>query len=60
MGIFGTLLGGVIADCLAKRLGYHGRPLNVTWFHEVPWFPSLVLLMAEILHQLVGSFSHYL
>ena len=33
MGIFGTLLGGVIADCLAKRLGYHGRPLNVTWFH---------------------------
>jgi len=28
VGVFGNLLGGVVADCLAKRLGYHGRPLN--------------------------------
>ena len=30
MGVFGNLLGGAIADCLAKRLGYHGRPLSAT------------------------------
>ena len=29
MGVFGNILGGAIADCLAKRLGYHGRPLSV-------------------------------
>ena len=28
MGVFGNLLGGVIADALARRLGYHGRPLS--------------------------------
>ncbi|CAE7519521.1 spns1 [Symbiodinium pilosum] len=28
VGVFGNLLGGVVADCLAARLGYHGRPLN--------------------------------
>eukprot|EP00931_Biecheleriopsis_adriatica_P088469 TRINITY_DN62781_c0_g1_i1.p1 TRINITY_DN62781_c0_g1~~TRINITY_DN62781_c0_g1_i1.p1 ORF type:complete len:609 (-),score=126.05 TRINITY_DN62781_c0_g1_i1:106-1686(-) len=28
MGIFGNLLGGIVADALARRLGYHGRPLS--------------------------------
>ncbi|CAJ1328562.1 unnamed protein product, partial [Effrenium voratum] len=28
VGVFGNLLGGVIADALARRLGYHGRPLS--------------------------------
>jgi len=28
MGIFGNLLGGMVADALAARLGYHGRPLS--------------------------------
>merc|ERR1712048_1396026 len=27
-GIFGNVLGGLVADALARRLGYHGRPLN--------------------------------
>ncbi|CAK9078725.1 Caltractin (20 kDa calcium-binding protein) (Centrin) [Durusdinium trenchii] len=28
VGVFGNLLGGFIADILAKRFGYHGRPLS--------------------------------
>jgi MFS family permease len=28
VGIFGNLLGGYVADALAARFGYHGRPLN--------------------------------
>ncbi|CAE7224399.1 spns1 [Symbiodinium sp. KB8] len=28
VGVFGNLIGGVVADCLAARLGYHGRPLS--------------------------------
>lgn len=28
MGIFGNLLGGLVADSLARRFGYHGRPLS--------------------------------
>jgi len=28
VGIFGNILGGLIADSLARRLGYHGRPLS--------------------------------
>eukprot|EP00931_Biecheleriopsis_adriatica_P056761 TRINITY_DN3365_c0_g1_i3.p1 TRINITY_DN3365_c0_g1~~TRINITY_DN3365_c0_g1_i3.p1 ORF type:complete len:500 (+),score=99.49 TRINITY_DN3365_c0_g1_i3:47-1546(+) len=28
MGIFGNILGGLVADALARRLGYHGRPLS--------------------------------
>merc|ERR1712232_951921 len=28
VGIFGNLLGGYVADALARRFGYHGRPLN--------------------------------
>jgi MFS family permease len=28
VGIFGNLLGGIVADALARRFGYHGRPLN--------------------------------
>eukprot|EP00913_Durusdinium_trenchii_P007923 g7432.t1 len=31
VGVFGNLLGGFIADILAKRFGYHGRPLSDTW-----------------------------
>jgi len=27
-GMFGNLLGGVVADALARRFGYHGRPLS--------------------------------
>eukprot|EP00435_Cladocopium_sp_Y103_P056665 s643_g19.t1 len=26
--VFGNLIGGAVADCLAKRFGYHGRPLS--------------------------------
>eukprot|EP00440_Ansanella_granifera_P051568 gb/GFBE01055907.1/.p1 GENE.gb/GFBE01055907.1/~~gb/GFBE01055907.1/.p1 ORF type:complete len:521 (+),score=106.98 gb/GFBE01055907.1/:1-1563(+) len=48
MGIFGNVIGGLIADCLARRLGYHGRPLSAQitvaigipliylWFYGVP------------------------
>jgi len=28
MATFGSLLGGLVADALAKRLGLHGRPLS--------------------------------
>merc|ERR1712048_323116 len=28
VGIFGNTLGGFVADALARRFGYHGRPLN--------------------------------
>merc|ERR1712232_108721 len=28
VGIFGNMLGGFVADALARRFGYHGRPLN--------------------------------
>jgi predicted MFS family arabinose efflux permease len=28
VGIAGNMLGGYVADALARRLGYHGRPLN--------------------------------
>merc|ERR1712151_177665 len=28
IGIFGNMLGGYVADSLAKRCGYHGRPLS--------------------------------
>ncbi|CAE8734065.1 unnamed protein product [Polarella glacialis] len=28
MGMFGNILGGLVADSLARRLGYHGRPLS--------------------------------
>jgi len=28
IGIFGNLLGGYVADALARRFGLHGRPLN--------------------------------
>ena len=28
MGTFGGLLGGVVADFLARRCGLHGRPLS--------------------------------
>jgi len=28
VGIFGNTLGGIVADALARRFGYHGRPLN--------------------------------
>jgi len=28
VGIFGNALGGYVADALARRYGYHGRPLN--------------------------------
>jgi len=28
VGIFGNMLGGIVADWLAHRFGYHGRPLN--------------------------------
>merc|ERR1719238_381877 len=28
IGIFGNLLGGFVADALARRFGLHGRPLN--------------------------------
>jgi len=28
VGIFGNALGGLVADALARRFGYHGRPLN--------------------------------
>jgi len=28
VGIVGNTLGGFVADALARRLGYHGRPLN--------------------------------
>eukprot|EP00438_Fugacium_kawagutii_P027870 Skav203268 [mRNA] locus=scaffold2987:93412:96144:+ [translate_table: standard] len=27
-GVFGNSIGGMIADCLARRFGYHGRPLS--------------------------------
>jgi MFS family permease len=27
-GVFGNLIGGLVADSLARRLGYHGRPLS--------------------------------
>jgi len=27
MATFGSILGGLVADALAKRLGLHGRPL---------------------------------
>jgi len=27
-GMFGNLLGGMVADALARRFGYHGRPLS--------------------------------
>eukprot|EP00933_Yihiella_yeosuensis_P059215 TRINITY_DN601_c0_g1_i4.p1 TRINITY_DN601_c0_g1~~TRINITY_DN601_c0_g1_i4.p1 ORF type:complete len:526 (+),score=108.53 TRINITY_DN601_c0_g1_i4:87-1664(+) len=27
-GVFGNLLGGLVADSLARRFGYHGRPLS--------------------------------
>eukprot|EP00929_Paragymnodinium_shiwhaense_P115864 TRINITY_DN85012_c0_g1_i1.p1 TRINITY_DN85012_c0_g1~~TRINITY_DN85012_c0_g1_i1.p1 ORF type:complete len:539 (+),score=112.71 TRINITY_DN85012_c0_g1_i1:62-1678(+) len=27
-GIFGSMIGGYVADSLAKRFGYHGRPLT--------------------------------
>jgi len=28
VGTFGNMLGGYVADALARRFGYHGRPLN--------------------------------
>jgi len=28
VGVFGNTLGGIVADALARRFGYHGRPLN--------------------------------
>merc|ERR1719215_1723143 len=28
VGIFGNTIGGYVADALARRYGYHGRPLN--------------------------------
>lgn len=43
VGVFGNLLGGFIADILAKRFGYHGRPLSDTWLQVLvitsrnPW-----------------------
>ena len=28
MGMFGNIIGGMVADALARRFGYHGRPLS--------------------------------
>eukprot|EP00434_Breviolum_minutum_P028452 symbB.v1.2.025170.t1/scaffold2430.1/size88086/5 len=67
MGIFGTLLGGVIADCLAKRLGYHGRPLNAQitvaigiplvylWFAGIP--PGSKAAVFGVYFAVIAGFS---
>ena len=41
---------------------FNQKPLLPTWLRKgsIPKDPNVILLMAEILHQLIGSLSHYL
>ena len=67
VGIFGNILGGVVADCLAKRLGYHGRPLSAQisvgigipliylWFMGLP--PGSEAATFGVYFAIIASFS---
>lgn len=57
MGIFGNILGGLVADALARRFGYHGRPLSaqITVAIGIP----LVFLEFYGIPAGTGSFAAY-
>lgn len=56
-GAFGNLLGGMVADALARRFGYHGRPLNaqITVSIGIP----IIFLIFMGVHPGHGSFISY-
>lgn len=67
VGVFGNLIGGAVADCLAKRFGYHGRPLNAQitvaigipliylWFAGIP--PGSDAATFGVYFAVIASFS---
>jgi len=57
MGMFGNIIGGMVADALARRFGYHGRPLSaqITVAIGIP----LVFLQFYGIPAGAGSFGTY-
>lgn len=47
VGIFGNMLGGIVADALARRFGYHGRPLNAQ-FTVAVGLPLIYIMFVAI------------